>query len=275
MNFSINPGTLIAKGATAKVYKINNSQVLKLFDSDPIEGAIEYEYKASKEIYKRGLSVPEVFDKIMYEGKVGIIYEFIPGEIMNDLLYSNPSDAEQLGEELARIHWEIHKAADIEGLLSPKVLMNLILSHNHYLQAGEIDPVFNYIDSLPDGNHLCHGDFHLNNIVLQQGKAITIDWMGATSGHPLFDVARTWVWLYYSAMPEHTPVQEQQYNNKINRRLVNRYLEKYLEISGYHEDEFNQWKLPLLAMRLDGTITKLTEQEVRKEFDRLLNKYCN
>ena len=44
---------------------------------------------------------------------------------------------------------------------------------------------------MPQGDRLCHGDFHPLNVLLHQGRAAVIDWVDATRGNPLADVART------------------------------------------------------------------------------------
>jgi aminoglycoside phosphotransferase (APT) family kinase protein len=42
-----------------------------------------------------------------------------------------------------------------------------------------------------DDDRVCHGDFHPGNILIDGRKAVIIDWMNATRGNPLADVART------------------------------------------------------------------------------------
>ncbi len=44
---------------------------------------------------------------------------------------------------------------------------------------------------LPDGDQVCHGDFHPDNIMLTPAGPRVIDWNNATSGNPLADIAWT------------------------------------------------------------------------------------
>src|SRR4030065_570068 len=47
------------------------------------------------------------------------------------------------------------------------------------------------LESMPDGDRLCHGDFHPGNILLSRPEPIVIDWIDASIGSPLADVARS------------------------------------------------------------------------------------
>jgi Ser/Thr protein kinase RdoA (MazF antagonist) len=51
------------------------------------------------------------------------------------------------------------------------------------------------LDTLPDGNRVCHGDFHPANVLMSGKDANIIDWIDAARGNPLADVARTTIIL--------------------------------------------------------------------------------
>src|SRR5262249_59440484 len=57
--------------------------------------------------------------------------------------------------------------------------------------AGRRDAALALPDTLPAGDRLCHGDFHLGNMIGTWAHAEVIDWGDATRGDPLADVART------------------------------------------------------------------------------------
>ena len=60
---------------------------------------------------------------------------------------------------------------------------------------------------MPDGNRLCHGDFHPGNILVTKHGPIIIDWMTASKGTACGDVARTSVILEAAQAPEGTPMR--------------------------------------------------------------------
>ena len=107
---------------------------------------------------------------------------------------------------------------------------------------------------LPDGDALCHGDFHPDNIVLSQHGPVVLDWVDASSGHPLADVARTALLMQHAALPPHMP----------GRRLIQAgrrlwyalYLRHYSRLRSLLPREVEAWMLPIAAARLSEGIAE-------------------
>src|SRR5258707_5475812 len=57
------------------------------------------------------------------------------------------------------------------------------------LQAKLLDR----LGQMPDGDRLCHGDFHPSNVMGKLGDASIIDWLEATRGEPVVDVCQSWL----------------------------------------------------------------------------------
>jgi aminoglycoside phosphotransferase (APT) family kinase protein len=53
--------------------------------------------------------------------------------------------------------------------------------------------LLNRLAALPDGDRLCHYDFHPLNILGQLGREVLIDWPNASHGDPAADICRSYV----------------------------------------------------------------------------------
>ena len=60
------------------------------------------------------------------------------------------------------------------------------------------------LNGLPDGDRLCHGDFHPGNCIIGDDGMRVIDWPNAYAGDPDADVARTLLTLRVGDPPEGT-----------------------------------------------------------------------
>lgn len=61
------------------------------------------------------------------------------------------------------------------------------------------------LKSLPEGDSVCHGDFHPDNVLLSDDDVTIIDWMDASRGNPLADIARTSIILLGASESEQIP----------------------------------------------------------------------
>ena len=85
------------------------------------------------------------------------------------------------------------------------------------------------LQGLPDGEQLCHNDFHSLNIVMYEGSLYIVDWADAASGSPEADVCRSY--LVYSLYASY---------------MADQYLDVYGRKSGVNRKNVLRW-LPIIA----------------------------
>jgi uncharacterized protein (TIGR02172 family) len=241
----------LAKGHTADVYAWDDGYVLKLFQNwFPSEDA-EYEYKIAKAVHASGVKSPAVKEILQVNGRNGLIYERINGETMFTLLRRAPWKVFQFGKLLAQYHFQMH-ACDFNAEVpeQKKKIQNKI-------KRADALPVYlkpkllNALEPLPSGNKVCHGDFHPDNILMTKNDSIVIDWIDASKGNPIADVARTSVLALGSAS-----------TLKLGMKLFIKifhtiYLKEYFRLQPNGFDEYQKW-IPIVAgARISENITEL------------------
>jgi aminoglycoside phosphotransferase (APT) family kinase protein len=107
------------------------------------------------------------------------------------------------------------------------------------LESTLIARILSVLDTLPDGETLCHLDFHPLNVILANEGPYIIDWTNCKSYHPLADVAMTSTLLQAAAVPL-----------KLKEELNRAYLERYLELSSFNYASLIAWQIPIAAARL-------------------------
>ncbi len=260
---------LIGEGNTAEVYAWQDGWILKLFRKGFSRDGIEKEYRVSKEVEKLGLPIPRVGELMQYHGRTGIVYERIHGEAMLKLISTKPWLAGKVAKQLAGIHYGIHQCK-AEGLADYKEELEWNISHAGALSAEKKETVLRYLEGLPQGTSLCHGDFHPGNLVKTENGYVILDWMTAAVGSPGMDVARTVLLLKDAEIPGTLPGPARRVINRMRRRMARIYLKRYVKLSGLSAEEINQWRLPILAARLTEWISETEKEILRKEIDMLL-----
>lgn len=188
---------VIGTGNTATVYDWEEGKVLKLFKQGYPEEAVEQEYRNAMAINHSNFLKPKAYNIISYDNRKGIIYDKIVGESLLDWVLRT-SDLPGCAIIMAELHKAIgqNKISDVPNY---KEFLKHHLS-NTLLSIDQQNEINQRIEQLPEGDTLCHGDFHPGNILILDGKAYVIDFMNICHGDFLYDVART-VYLV-----EYTPV---------------------------------------------------------------------
>jgi thiamine kinase len=112
------------------------------------------------------------------------------------------------------------------------------------------------LNRMPEGDRLCHGDFHPGNIVLTKRGPIVLDWIDAIAGNPSADVARTSV-LVEGGCAVDTSLSRLQ---RVMVRLAHRtYLNRYLRGRPGKEAEYMRWRPIIAAARMSEGIEELQD----------------
>lgn len=219
-------GKLIGTGYTADVYEWKDGKVLKLFKKGYPEVAIEKELQNARAIAGLDFAKPGVYGLVKVDGQSGIIYDRVEGQSLLDWVIKT-GELEQCAEYMADLHRQIFSnristVPDYREFLRENILNippDSIVNKKMMLEK---------LEGLPEGDTLCHGDFHPGNIFISAGKPIVIDFMNICRGVQLYDVARTVFLIEYSPVP--AEVENGEILKELKRRLTGLYLMK-MEIS--------------------------------------------
>ncbi|MBN2500528.1 MAG: phosphotransferase [Anaerolineales bacterium] len=188
-------GELLAEGRMAEVYEWEDGWVLKLLRAEwNNRETAENEANKTRLAHATGYRTPAVGEVVEVDGRVGTLYERFDGVVMGQALSRDVMHAKRYARRLAELHAEMH-TYQAPGLPSRKESLIERIASLTQLSPKTKHTVLDLLNTLPDGEALLHGDFHPGNIILSGGDALVIDWIDASKGPPLADVARTYILL--------------------------------------------------------------------------------
>jgi len=252
-------GKLVGQGRTSKIFAWGEKHILKLFEEDIPDKAIENEFRASRVAFDQKISTPYAEDIIEVEGRKGIIYELIDGVTMMKYLSSRPWLITRNARRLADVHYLIHKTK-VSGLVDQKLRLKEKIYSVKFLTVEKKKFIIEYLELLNSGNSLCHGDFHPDNILIANDKEIVIDWMTGVMGNSVSDVARTCLLLSMGTLPENISFIMKRIINFARSKFYSEYIKQYLKISGTKMEEVEKWMLPVAAARINEGIPEEKDQ---------------
>ncbi len=75
------------------------------------------------------------------------------------------------------------------------------------LPAEAAEKLLALVDAVPADDHMLHGDFHVKNVMLQNGEALLIDMDTLCHGHPVFELASMFNAYRGFLEPDHSMAQ--------------------------------------------------------------------
>lgn len=261
LNLSVK-GCLIGQGNTAEIFEWGNDKILKLYRHGLPDHLCTHEFELTKYACEQLKIAPKPIEIVHIDNRIGGVYDRLYGKTMLKFMLTKPWCIKKYSKTLARLHKLIHQRVNIK---TDTVKENLSrnIENVSLFSLSEKKLLNEYIQSLPDGNVLCHFDFHPDNIMISNNQHYVIDWMTACVGDPLSDVARTALILNYGEIPR-VPHIVNVLIKFFQKRIFTIYLHEYMDITGASLANIQQWELPIAAARLcewipEGESKKLYE----------------
>jgi tRNA A-37 threonylcarbamoyl transferase component Bud32 len=250
-------GRLLGRGRTAEVFAWGEQQALKLFFTTWPAEWIHQEARVAQVVYEAGLPAPAAGDTVEVEGRLGIVYERVDGPSMLEEVTRHPWMFPSVARQFADLHLAMHKRVEM-GLPSGRELLTGLIRAAPRLSDQLKEQLVGKLEQLPDENAICHGDYHPDNILMTGRGPIVIDWMSATRGHPLADVAGTFLLFRFFEIPASVGKLTRGLFELLRRVLLSMYLRRYFRASSYRREQMDDW-VPLMAAAYLGQ--GLTAQE--------------
>jgi len=238
---------LVGRGFCSDVFDWGNNRVLKLSHADRPFEKIEREYRVTKAVHAAGLPAPAVFDLLELDGRHGIVFERVEGQSLFDITRVQPWKLFEAVEMLAALHVRINRCPAPTELPAQREWIASRIHSVKDMSSAERQDALRRLEQLPDGDHVCHGDFHPANVLLTKTGPVVIDWDTATRGDPIGDLACTSRLLRNAVLPPWSPFY-MHWILRATRPIIHRhYLRHYLRRAGGSRSEMDRWHLPLAS----------------------------
>ena len=232
--------TVIAVSKNKVLYR-DGDKCIKLFDELYSKADVLNEALNQSRIENIGLNIPKILEVKLIEGKWAIVFEYIEGKTLAQLMEENPEKKNEYIELMVDLQMSIHsKKSPMLNKLKDKM--------NRKISATGFDATTRYdlhtrLEGMPKHNKVCHGDFNPTNIIITpEGTPYIIDWAHVTQGNASADVARTYLLFCLNGDEEGAKVYLDTFCKKSD--TAKQYVQKWMPIVAAsqsvkgHEDEF-------------------------------------
>ena len=245
---SYNLNNPIAKRATKVVY-VDDGNTIKLFNEGYSKADIFNEAMNNARVEEgTDLNTARVKEVTVIDNKIGIVYDYIEGTTLAELMEKNPNKLDEYLNLFTDIQMEIFsKKAPLVNRMSDKYKRRI--SESDVFDENTKYDLLQRLDGMKSHAKLCHGDFVPSNVIItEDGDHYVIDWAHVTQGNAAGDVAATYLQLCM----------------KGKKDWAEKYIDLYVEKSGTEKMYILNW-IPIVAA-IQYIKQKPEEKEILKQW---------
>ena len=182
----------IGHGANGKVYRIDPDTIVKVYKHPDALPEIQRERELARLAFVAGVPTAIPYDVVRIEGgSYGSVFELLNAVSFANLIIRGEKTPDEVTEMSIRLLKLIHSKEVRSDILPDMKTVALKWADflRDYLPAGDAGKLRELISAVPEDLHLIHGDYHVKNIMLQNGESLLIDMDTLCHGHPVFELA--------------------------------------------------------------------------------------
>ena len=180
----------IAKGANGAVYRYDDETIVKTYFAKDALPEIKQERENARRAFVLGINTAIPYGIVRVGDGYGTVTELLNATSVTKLIRANPDDMTQAVKYYIDMLKTIHSIEGEDGELpdmkeTALAWADFVAEHIPEDQGKKLRAL---IEAVPKTNTLMHGDYHTNNIMVQNGEPLLIDMDTLCMGHPVFEL---------------------------------------------------------------------------------------
>ena len=188
---SVDNCEFIAKGANGAVYRYDDETIVKQYFNRDALPEIMQERENSRRAFVLGVNTAIPYGIVRIGEGYGCLTELLNATSVTKLIRSNKDDLSQSVAYYIDTIKEVHSIETQSGELPDfkEWVLDWVDFLEEYLDAAHAEKMRTLVEGIPDSNFIIHGDYHTNNVMVQNGEPILIDMDTLSVGHPILELA--------------------------------------------------------------------------------------
>ena len=222
---------IIGEGANGIVYRIDRDTIVKAYRNPDALPDIKRERELARKALILGVPTAIPYDVVRIGDGYGSMFELLNAKSLAQILKADPSKLDEVVEKnvalLKTIHGTVVEPGDMPDMKETVVKWTRFLGD--HLEKATYEKLLSLVEAIPEDHHMLHGDYHLKNVMEQNGETLLIDMDTLSVGYPIFEFGFMYnAYLGYSEV-NHEEVKEfLGIDRELSGQVFYRSLEAYL-----------------------------------------------
>ena len=229
---SVEGCAFIAKGANGAVYRYDDETIIKTYFAKDALPEIKQERENARRAFVLGVNTAIPYGIVRVGDGYGTVTELLNADSVTRLVRNNPENMPVAARYFVDMLKSIH-AVQVEDGEFPDMKQialdwaNFVAPHLPEEQGKKLCAL---IEALPKNNTLLHGDYHPNNVLIQNGEPLLIDLDTLCMGHPVFELGSMFnAFIGYSELDHQVTVDFFGYTHEVSEKLWDMTMKMYLD----------------------------------------------
>lgn len=182
---------VIGQGANGKVYRIDPDTIVKVYLNPDSLPEIHRERELARAAFVLGIPTAIPYDVVRVGEGYGSVFELLNATSFAKLIINGEKDADEVAAMSIELLKLIHSTKIKPGTMPDMKAVALDWADflKDYLPEDKYKKLHDLVAAVPDDMHMMHGDYHIKNVMLQNGEALLIDMDTLCHGYPIFELA--------------------------------------------------------------------------------------
>jgi len=221
----------IAKGANGAVYRYDDETILKTYFAKDALPEIKQERENARKAFVLGINTAIPYGIVRVDDGYGTVTELLNAVSVTKLIRNNPDDMSEAAKYYIDMLKSIHAIKVEDGEVpdmkeTALAWADFVAPHLPKEQGKKLRAL---VEAVPKQNTLMHGDYHTNNIMVQNGEPLLIDMDTLCMGHPVFELGSMFnAFIGYSELDHQVTMNFFGYTHESAEKFWDMALKMYL-----------------------------------------------
>ncbi len=182
---------ILGEGSNGIVYRYDPEIVVKVYRNADALNEIHRERQLARRALILGIPTAIPFDVVKVGDSYGSVFELLNAKSFSKLIAAEPENKDKYITEFVDLLKRIHSTeVDPNEMGDMKaVALSWAKFLVEHLPEAESRKLISLIEAVPERHTMIHGDYHTNNVEMQNGEVLLIDMDTLSFGHPVFEFA--------------------------------------------------------------------------------------
>ena len=186
---------LIARGGNGAVYRYDAESIVKIYHNGASLEEIRLEKELCRKVFIKGINTAIPYDVVKVGDSYGSVAEMLSAKSVAKILKTNPEKLDECMNIYTDLLKKIHSTPVAVGEMPSmkEIAVNWVEFLESYLPKDLWTKLMDLVKNISEPQFMIHGDYHINNVMIQDGEPLLIDMDTVAYGHPIFEFAAVYL----------------------------------------------------------------------------------